>query len=333
MSINVDFTKGAVNSFVASGGTPTYDSSGVTFTVAKSGDAPQLSSLFYIMFGRVELTMKSAPGAGIVSSLVLESDDLDEIDMEWLGADDTEVQTNYFGKGQTTTYNRGQFNPAADNQADYITYTIDWTADRIVWSVGGTVVRQLSYDDADGQYPQTPMQVKFGSWSGGDSSNPAGTISWARGPTDYSAGPFSMSVRSIVVTDYSTGSGYKYGDTTGTWQSIVAVDGDVNGNVGNANVRTVTATAAQATGTAGQAAPTVPVGGIGQGDTATQTGWPWVATGTATAEAAIPSGWRMTSEGKIVPIETSAACGVGAPHPVLLVGPLMLLFAAVGGRW
>src|SRR3569833_2551022 len=112
MAINVDFTKGSVNSFVASGGTPTYGPDGVTFTVARPGDAPQLTSVFYIMFGRVEFTMKCAPGAGIVSSLVLESDDLDEIDMEWLGADSSEGLSNYFGMVQTGSYDRGQFNPA-----------------------------------------------------------------------------------------------------------------------------------------------------------------------------------------------------------------------------
>jgi hypothetical protein len=330
MSIHVDFTKGAVNSFVSSGGAPTYDSSGAKFTVAKSGDAPQLTSVFYIMFGRVEFTMKSAPGAGIVSSLVLQSDDLDEIDMEWLGGDAAQVQTNYFGKGQTTTYNRGQFNPAANNQANFIKYTIDWTADRIVWSVGETVVRTLAYNDADpGQYPQTPMQVKFGAWSGGDPSNAPGTIQWAGGPTDYSAGPFTMTVQSLSVTDYSTGKSYTYGDTTGTWQSIKAEDGSVNGNLGKAGIQTVTATAAAATGSS-VAAPTVPVGGIGQGDTATQTGWPWTTTNTA-ASNPIPSGWRMTPEGKLIP---NAAGSVRAPNLALLVGPVALgLLAAFAGRW
>jgi beta-glucanase (GH16 family) len=328
MSIHVDFTQGSVNSFVASGGTPSYTSSGVDFTVSKSGDAPQLTSIFYIMFGRVEITMKSAPGAGIVSSLVLQSDDLDEIDMEWLGGDDKQVQTNYFGKAQTTTYNRGQFNPAANNQGEYITYTIDWTADRIVWSVGGTEVRTLTYDDAEtGQYPQTPMQVKFGAWSGGDSSNAAGTIQWAGGPTDYSKGPFTMSVQSVVITDYSTGSSYKYGDTSGTWQSIEAEDGKVNGNLGNAGIQAITATAAAATGTS----VGVPVGGIGSGDTATQTGWPWTTTNTADANP-IPSGWRMTPEGKLIPI--SGAGTVKMPNLVLLVGPVMLGWAAAfAGRW
>ncbi|KAJ2956582.1 hypothetical protein NQ176_g11310 [Zarea fungicola] len=93
MSINVDFTKGPVNSFAAQG-VPAYSpASGVSFTVAASGDAPQLNSLFYIMFGHVEITMKAAPGAGIVSSVVLESDDLDEIDMEWLGSNPDEMHS------------------------------------------------------------------------------------------------------------------------------------------------------------------------------------------------------------------------------------------------
>lgn len=52
------------------------------------------------MFGRVDIQLKAAPGAGIVSSFVLQSDTLDEIDWEWLGADPDEVQSNYFGKGK-----------------------------------------------------------------------------------------------------------------------------------------------------------------------------------------------------------------------------------------
>jgi hypothetical protein len=46
------------------------------------------------MFGKVEFTAKAAPGAGIVSSFVLQSDTLVEIDWEWLGADPNEVQSN-----------------------------------------------------------------------------------------------------------------------------------------------------------------------------------------------------------------------------------------------
>ncbi|KAH0499411.1 hypothetical protein TgHK011_006611 [Trichoderma gracile] len=319
MTINVDFTKGAVNSFVASG-SPTYDSNGVSFTVARGGDAPQLASVFYIMFGRVEVTMKAAPGAGMVSSLVLQSDDLDEIDLEWLGAEPDQVQSNYFGKGQTTTYNRGQFHSVSGTQTEWIKYTMDWTQDRIIWMAGDSVLRTLTPDDAEAnQYPQTPMQVKFGSWAGGDpNTNAPGTVKWAMGPIDYSKGPFSMMVQSITVSDYSTGKQYVYGDKSGSWQSIQAVGGQVNGNTGNKNVLTVTASNSNAAST-----PTIvlsiPVGGIGTDKspaTATQTGWPWVAGATPTS-GTIPSGWHMNPDGKIA--RDNGAASAGVPVQTLLV--------------
>ncbi|CAH0026735.1 unnamed protein product [Clonostachys rhizophaga] len=312
MTINVDFTQGAVNSFAASG-SPTYDkTNGVSFTVAKGGDAPQLMSLFYIMFGRVEVTMKAAPGAGIVSSLVLESDVLDEIDIEWLGSDADEVQSNYFGKGQVTSYNRGQFHDLTGTQSKWITYTVDWTKDKIVWMADGTILRSMTESQAEsGQYPQTPMRVKLGAWAGGDPNyNAAGTVKWARGPTDYTKGPFSMMVKKLVVTDYSTGKQYKYGDTSGDWESIQAVDGKVNGNINNKNAVTATATAVGSVSTG----VGIPVGGIGtdKAATATQTGWPWAGTANPTA-GAIPSGWYMTSEGKIMRESTGGSSSVKPP--------------------
>ena len=175
-SVNIDFTQGASDSFTANGN-PTYDSNGASFTVAKSGDSPQLTSKWYIMFGHVEFSIKAAPGVGVVSSAVLQSDDLDEIDWEWLGGDDTQVQSNYFGKGQTTTYNRGAFHADPGNHDAFHTYTIDWTAQQIVWQIDGTTVRVLTPATAESnQYPQTPMQIKVGAWSGGDSANAPGTI-------------------------------------------------------------------------------------------------------------------------------------------------------------
>lgn len=128
------------------------------------------------MFGRVEFVLKAATGVGIVSSAVLESDDLDEIDWEWLGADPSRVQSNYFGKGQTLTYNRGAFHNDPNNQNSFHRYTIDWTSDQIVWQIDGVTVRALNQANAQGQYPQTPMKIKFGAWSGGDPSNAPGTV-------------------------------------------------------------------------------------------------------------------------------------------------------------
>lgn len=184
-SVKIDFTAGQSDSFTAQG-TPTYDSNGASFTVAGSGDAPLIASKWYIMFGHVEFVLKAAPGVGIVSSAILQSDDLDEIDFEWLGYDGNTVQTNFFGKGLTTSYNRGASSPAPGNHDGFHTYAIDWTADQIVWSVNGATVRTLTPSATNGYpYPQSPMMIKIGSWSGGDFSNPVGTRgkSWFLTPT------------------------------------------------------------------------------------------------------------------------------------------------------
>ena len=130
------------------------------------------------MFGRVEIVLKAAPGTGIVSTVVLQSDDLDEIDFEWLGADSAQVQSNYFGKGHHETHDRGAFHANPGSQGDFHKYTIDWTADQIVWQIDGVTVRALTPSSAtQGQYPQTPMQLKLGIWAAGDTAlNEPGTV-------------------------------------------------------------------------------------------------------------------------------------------------------------
>lgn len=205
----------------------TYDDRGVNFAISKSGDAPTISSKFYIMFGNVEITARAAKGIGIVSAAVLISDNLDEIDWEWLGKEDAQVQTNYFSKGDDSTYNRGGYSNASNNQDEYHTYGIEWTASRIIWSIDGRVTRVLE-NPGTGYYPQTPMQVRIGSWSGGDFQNRPGTIEWAGGETDYMKGPFYFSVKSISIQDYSKGKEYVYGDHSGSWTSIQAIDGEIN---------------------------------------------------------------------------------------------------------
>jgi len=280
-SVDIDFTSGSSSEFSESGG-PTYDSNGAAFTIAKSGDSPSISSKWYIMFGHVDFVVKTAPGTGIVSAAILQSDCLDEIDWEWLGGDDTQAQSNYFGKGQTTTgYNRGAFHSAPGNHDSFHTYSIDWTADQIVWSIDGTTVRAMTQAQAEAnQYPQTPMYIKVGVWAGGDPSNAEGTIEWAGGLTDYSAGPFTMYLKSIHVTDYSTGSKYSYSGTSGTWQSIVSTGGQINSE-GNGTPVSSSAPAVTSQVTTGSA----PLA-FGNGDdssTVTRTGWPWSGTATTTA--------------------------------------------------
>ncbi|KAI9781899.1 MAG: hypothetical protein M1816_002163 [Peltula sp. TS41687] len=304
-AVSVDLTQGASDSFTVQGN-PTFDSNGASFTIGRAGDAPQINSKFYIMFGRLDITLKAAPGAGIVSSVVMQSDVLDEIDWEWLGAGPDEVQSNYFGKGQTTTYNRGAFHPDPGSQSSFKTYTIDWTANQIVWQIDGQTVRALRLQDAaPGQYPQTPMQIKIGAWSGGDAGNNApGTIAWARGPTDFSQGPFTMQVKALTVTDYSTGSQYVYKGQDGTWQSIAAVGGQINpSGSGSAGSQVVSANAPAIT----SASPGMPApfGGTHRSNTATL---PASAT-SPTNYPGLPAGWTVTSEGKVLPPSAASSTG------------------------
>ncbi|THV64681.1 concanavalin A-like lectin/glucanase [Aureobasidium pullulans] len=211
------------------GGTPDYTDVGAQFTIGGKGDSPTLESNFYIFFGQVSVIMKAAPGVGIVSSVVLESDDLDEIDWEWLGGNNTSVETNYFGKGNTTSYDRAIYYDVDDVTGTLHNYSITWTQEKLEWLVDDKVLRTLKYEDAlNGEnYPQTPMKLKIGIWAGGDpDSNSNGTVEWAGGVVDYHKTPFTMTMERVYVADFSTGSTYTYGDQTGSYESIKIAEGN-----------------------------------------------------------------------------------------------------------
>ncbi|KAI2626936.1 glycoside hydrolase family 16 protein [Hypomontagnella submonticulosa] len=233
-TVNVDFSKGDNSLFSVADGTKlTYDSKGAVFTINKETDAPTITSKKYIFFGKIDVEVQAAPGTGVVTSFVLQSDDLDEIDWEWLGGDKAQVQTNYFGKGDTTTYDRGAYHQIANPQDQVYKYTIDWTKDYVRWYINGNQVRELKYADAKGgtRFPQTPMQIKLGTWVAGRSDAPEGTVQWAGGKTDFSKAPFVAHYKSIQITDYSNGvknaEKYSWADgSDGSYQSIKVITGD-----------------------------------------------------------------------------------------------------------
>lgn len=200
-----------------------------SLTVQYQGDSPTIQSSFYIFFGRVEIVMKAAPGQGIVSSAILQSECLDEIDWEFLGTNKTHALTNYFGKGNTTDYTRGKdYKMKSAPQDDYHNYTIDWTKERIQWYIDGEMLRELKYEEALGgkNYPQTPMNVRLGAWSGGDvDNNNKYTVEWAGGPTNFKDGPFTMTVKTVYVQDYTTAKEYSWDDmdSSGDWQKVKVV--------------------------------------------------------------------------------------------------------------
>lgn len=79
--MSFDFTQSSgLDKWKTTAGTVNTGANGAEFTINQRGDAPTIETDFYIFFGDISITMKAAPGTGIVSSLVFESDDLDEID-------------------------------------------------------------------------------------------------------------------------------------------------------------------------------------------------------------------------------------------------------------
>lgn len=207
-----------------------WTSNGTSFTVGRRGDAPYIQSNFYLFFGHVEIYLRAAHGQGIVSSAILQSECLDEIDWEFLGSNNTHVLTNYFGKGNTTDYTRGKnFHMDFAPQDDFHNYTIDWTKDRIQWWVDGKMLRELKFAEALGgkNYPQTPMNIRLGAWSGGDASNnDKYTVEWAGGETDFSKGPFTMMVQRVYAKDYTTAKEYSWEnmDASGSYEKVKVVE-------------------------------------------------------------------------------------------------------------
>ncbi|KAF2259812.1 hypothetical protein CC78DRAFT_536849 [Lojkania enalia] len=206
-----------------------WSSKGTTFTIEGRGDSPMIQSTFYLFFGRVSVIMKAAAGQGIVSSAILQSECLDEIDWEFLGTNTTHVLTNYFGKGNTTDYTRGKDYPMDPPQEAFHNYTIDWTRERIQWLIDGRMLRELKYEEALGgkNYPQTPMNIRMGVWSGGDvENNDPYTVEWAGGETDFKQAPFTMTVQEVYAQDYTTATEYSWEnmDASGAWEKVKVIE-------------------------------------------------------------------------------------------------------------
>jgi len=322
-TVTTDFTTGPGAGWVLEDGTSmSYGSQGAQFVISKSTDAPTIYYDKYIMFGKVTVTLKASPGAGTVSSFILESDDLDEIDWEWLGSSDVNVESNFFGKGNTTTYDRALYHPVTDPIGTFSTYTIDWTAASTNWYINGALVRTLSYGDplaVYGQnYPQTPMRVKMGNWVGcvdaAAMANTAtqGTCQWAMGTStsyiDWNSNPsFTMYVQSVTIQDYGSGGNYVYTDESGSWQSIKSEGGDGNSNSGSSS------SASTSTGSKTSTSSSTSSGGILQETSAsTSSSTSTQATTTMTTATTSSTGSKTTSSSATTTSKPAQSTSSGA---------------------
>ncbi|KAJ5747726.1 uncharacterized protein N7511_009422 [Penicillium nucicola] len=208
-------------------GTIDYTSEGADFSIKTENASTLLVSNFYIFFGVMEAHVKMAKGAGIISSVILQSDDLDEIDWEWVGYNTSGVQSDFFGKGNTTTSDRGGYHAVSNADTEWHNYTSYWDKDRLEWWIDGDLVRTVNYSEPltvyGKNYPQTPCQVKVSNWPVGVEGQSVGNLEWGGGLVNWTNVPFTMSVQKIRVQDFHTGKEYKYSGQTGTYESIEVV--------------------------------------------------------------------------------------------------------------
>lgn len=129
------------------------------------GDGATINSTFSLLYGKVTIEMSAPSVAGVVSAAILigvytlfeadfelkllTAEQSDEIDIELVGGDPKAWQTNVFAPApQDQEPLWGVFGTVEDllhpsTIDQFHKYTIDWNADRIIWSVDGTAVRTL----------------------------------------------------------------------------------------------------------------------------------------------------------------------------------------------
>src|SRR5271170_537000 len=120
--------------------------------------------------------------------------------------------------GQPTNHFSQSVPPSS--QLLILAYTLDWSETELNWIIDGTVVRTLTAASVGGQYPQTPMQVRLGTWCGGCSGEPEGTVEWAGGPTTFADDPYIMTITSLTIDNANPGGSYIYSDMSGSASSI-----------------------------------------------------------------------------------------------------------------
>ncbi|EEY17022.1 cell wall glucanosyltransferase Mwg2 [Verticillium alfalfae VaMs.102] len=167
---------------------------GASMIIFEESNAPTLTSKEYLFFGKVECVLRASPGQGIITSIVLQSDALDEIDWEFI----VPRLHHRVDPGRHHFLHRRQRCPHRYARR--------------------------------GSYPQTPMQLKLGTWVGGKGGKEQqGTIDWAGGLAQWDQAPFAAHYQKVTIQDYAGGKKaareYVYTKGQGSWESIKVVGG------------------------------------------------------------------------------------------------------------
>jgi len=129
-------------------------------------------------FGRYEVTMKPAKGAGLVTGFFVYTGPYygtrhDEIDIEFLGQDTTKMHVAWFVDGALTAHLVDLGFDAADTMN---TYAFEWHPDRLKWFAGDTLI--FEHHVSQGPIPTEPSRLFLNLWAADPSiANWAGTAS------------------------------------------------------------------------------------------------------------------------------------------------------------
>lgn len=188
--------------FIIEDGTPSTQN-GILYlpllqTNVAQARATIMSTTRFLNYGSFEASMSSAGHSGVISTFISISNLQDEIDFEFVPKEKkyyNQVQSNWYHRGEPTfNINFADGNANNDTFNNFHIYKVDWTPNKISWSIDGKVFNVLDKSKMGNnsyRFPNTPSRIQFGVWHALNSKDWAGdsTIDW---PTVNSNGGLSV---------------------------------------------------------------------------------------------------------------------------------------------
>ncbi|KAK4053203.1 hypothetical protein OIV83_001938 [Microbotryomycetes sp. JL201] len=180
--------------------------------MTQAGKGTRLSTTRTLLYGQIQASIKTTGAPGVVTAFITMSGSKDEIDWEWTSNNTNEVQaslslvytawrfeltgasalqSNYYWMGDVDGYTHGGQHEAEDRDTQYHVYGLDWTPNKLEWTIDGNVVRTLQASNTKNgsltKFPQTPSRIQMSVWPAGVEGTSQGTIDWAGGMIDWNA--------------------------------------------------------------------------------------------------------------------------------------------------
>ncbi len=133
----------------------------------------RMSSTRTFLYGKITARIRAPVGSRVVSTFITMSDVGDEIDWELMGARPTQPESVVFYKGISEYGVHGRVHQLAIGDiSTWHDYEIDWSPERIIWSLDGVPVRihdKMSAVNAhlpadQRWFPDTPSRIQLGIW-------------------------------------------------------------------------------------------------------------------------------------------------------------------------